>query len=121
MASIELKIKYRGDRYGWRVEGPNGSFKPNPTVKKGQDTVRWHSPETDACVVFLGESPFISGGQAVKNQVIDVPAGGSTGRFEISPNAEPEQQYEYAVLVRTGDRDYTYVRGADSPPGVIIG
>jgi hypothetical protein len=120
MANIELKIKYRGDRYGWRVEGPNGTFNPNPSVKK-EDTVRWHSPDINASIIFLEDSPFRYNGHPVRNQVIELHEGDRTDKFEVSPDAVTDQQYEYAVLVRTGDRDYTYVRGAESPPGVIIG
>lgn len=118
MAHIELKIKYRGDRDGWRVEGPNGEFKPNPTVKK-KDTVRWHSPEADACIVFLDQSPFLRNGRPVVQEVIELPEGDKTEQFEIADS--DHGLYEYAVLVRTGHRDYTYVRGAGSPPGVIVG
>jgi hypothetical protein len=118
MAHLELKIKYRGDRDGWRVEGPNGAFKPNPSVMN-KDTVRWHSPEADACIVLLDQSPFLKNGQRFAREIIDLPKGDKTEKFEIAD--ADHGLYEYAVLVRTGDRDYTYVRGAESPPGVIVG
>ena len=119
MAHVELKIKYRGDKDGWRVEGPNGKFTLNPSVKK-KDTVRWSSPEADACIVTLDQSPFLKNGQPVVHEVIELPKGDKTEKLEIAADTN-DGLYEYAVLVRTGDRDYTYVRGAESPPGVIVG
>jgi hypothetical protein len=118
MAHVELTIRYRGDRDGWRVEGPNGQFKPNPAVKR-KDTVQWHSPEADACIVVLDESPFLRNGEPVVDRVINLPSGDKTEKFEIA--GTENGTYEYAVLVRNSGRDYTYVRGAESPPAVIVG
>jgi hypothetical protein len=118
MAHHELKIRYKGDRYGWRVEGSNGQFKANPTVNR-KDTVRWHSPEADACIVVLDQSPFLKNGKPIVDEVIKLSSGDKTEKFEIA-GAE-DGLYGYAVLVRVGEHDYTYVRGAESPPAVIVG
>jgi hypothetical protein len=118
----DLFIKHVGERAGYRiVAGANSTqFMPNPKVLQG-DTVTWHSPDKDVCIVFLKESPFDLSGKNVTMNVIEVPKGQKSPTYTVSGNATPKVTYEYAVLVREADRDYTYVRGAASPPGVAVG
>ena len=117
----ELVIKYLGDKDGYRIvtmENPD-QFSPNPSVKKGQ-SVRWQSPEIDACIAILAESPFTRHGKPVTHEFLEIPKGDQSEELQIDVNAT-DGAYEYAVLVREADRNYTYVRGAASPPGVIVG
>jgi len=116
----ELVITYLGDKDGYRIvtkQNP-GDFRPNPKVMKGH-SVRWHSPDKPACVAILAESPFTRHGNSVTHEFLEIQKGGVSEELQIAGDAAGE--YEYAVLVREGARDYTYVRGAASPPGVIIG
>ena len=119
----ELVIAYLGDKDGYRIvtkQNPT-TFDPNPTVKIGQ-TVRWQSPkDEEACIVILAESPFARNGDLVTREVLEISAGGISEELQIDNNATIDQEYEYAVLVRGANSDYTYVRGAASPPGVIVG
>lgn len=122
MADFEFYIRHISDRNGYRIVRGRESeqFSPNPVVLPGQ-TVVWHSPEKDACIAFLTESPFTRRGERVVNEVIEVPSGGKSEEFQIAKDVKQGEIYEYAVLIRESDRDYTYVRGAASPPGVAVG
>jgi len=122
MAHVELVIKDLGTIHGYRIvtqQNPT-QFRPNPKVEKG-DTVSWHSPDRDACVAILAESPFTYNGAVVNYEFLKIPKGGTSQTFQISNTVTQGEEYEYAVLVQETDRDYTYVRGANSPPGVIVG
>jgi hypothetical protein len=117
----ELVITYKGDKDGYRVVSKKDpeKFRPNPTVNKG-NSVRWHAPEDKAaCIAILAESPFIRDGKPVTHEFLEIPKGGKSEEFQIAGDAKGE--YEYAVLVREAARDYTYVRGAASPPGIVVG
>ena len=121
MADFELFIKDLGTVDGWRIVDKQNQFSPNPTVGKGK-TVSWHSPEKNAvCIAIFADSPFTEdGGQPFPHKVLEIQAGGKSEELQIANNALVNEEYEYAVLVRDG-RDFIYVRGAASPPGVIVG
>jgi hypothetical protein len=121
MAHIPLRIEHLGDKEGWRVVQSNGNFRPNPSVKKKVDTISWQSPpEYRTYIVAIKESPFArKDGSRVVDEVIEIPAGKKSESFIIADVGDG--LHEYAALIETGEKDYTYVRGADSPPGVIIG
>jgi len=116
----ELVITHKGDKDGYRIVTKKDlkKFRPNPTVEKGH-SVRWHSPEKAACVIILAESPFTRNGKRVTHEFLEIKKGGKSEELQIDDKASGE--YEYAVLVRERKRDYTYVRGAASPPGIIVG
>jgi hypothetical protein len=118
----ELVIKHIGDRNGYRiVTGKNSTqFMPNPKVLPGE-TVTWLSPHKDACIAFLKDSPFTRAGKPVRMEVIELKAGKPSPAFKVAKNLKQGDVYEYAVLIQEAPRDYTYVRGAASPPGVAVG
>ena len=126
MADFELEIRQMGEREGYRVvDSATGDFRSNPKPKPNQ-TVRWHSPEKDAYVLFLAESPFdIAEGKPVKGQpvgpLIEIKAGGSSDEYRMKTGLNHKDCYEYAVIVKEDTRKYIYVRGAASPPGVAVG
>ena len=117
---IELHIKHKGERDGWRICHGNDEFKPTLELAKGT-TVRWNSPQNDAaCLVFFDKSPFEKDGNPVRNEIVYISRNGKTETYTIADSATIDVKYEYAALVRGEGGDYTYVRGAESPPGVIV-
>lgn len=121
---IDLEIANEPDPGGgWRmvergVDGPQ-RFK-NPRAQK-KDTIRWHAPnDHDMCIVILDESPFARKGDRIVHQIIDVPKSSKSEKFDIAPDVV-EGTYEYAVLLKEREGEYTYVRGENSPPGVVVG
>ena len=122
---IDMGIAYQKEEPGggWRMVKRGGTgpdrFK-NPQADK-LDTIRWHAPKDhDLCIVMLDDSPFARKGTPIVDEVIDIPKGSESKRYEIDP-AENDRRYEYAALVKKGDGDYVYVRGEKSPPGVVVG
>lgn len=120
---LDMLIAYEEDPGGgWRLveKGVNGPdrFK-NPKVKN-PDTIRWHAPnDHEACIVLLGESAFERKGTPVINEIIQIPRSGRSETLNIAD--VKDGTYEYGVLVRSGEGEYTYVRGEMSPPGVVVG
>jgi hypothetical protein len=122
MANKDLYIKYMKDKHGWRVTYDGDVYHPNPSVDKNTDTVTWHAPHNaDAYIVFLPDSPFeLPAGQ---RDVLHIEAGKSSKPFKLKQRCGGNKVYEYAALVMNPEKpaDYTYVRGAESPPGVAVG
>lgn len=118
---MDLDIRDFGQRHGYRVvERGMTKFKAkdDPRPLPGQD-VSWRAINKDAWVVILADSPF----DVKQDTVIHIPAGG-TKSLRISTGATAGQEYEYAVFVRDdpeNSHEYIYARGANSPPGVIVG
>jgi len=118
---MDLDIRDFGQRHGYRVvEKDMAQFevKKDPRPLPGED-VSWRAIGKDAWVVILADSPF----DVKHDTVLHIPAG-QTKSLRISGDATPKQEYEYAVLVRDNPEklhEYIYVRGANSPPGVIVG
>lgn len=120
MKDLELEITYtgKGADKGWRMA--NKKYKPdnykrfkNPDVKK-YDTITWYAPKyNNVTVVILADSAFGFTG------VIDILKEKKSAKFKIADVSKIT--YEYAVLVKNSKGDYTYVRGENSPPGVIVG
>ena len=103
----------RGKRKGWRIcQDEGGRFDKTPEIKEGT-TVRWHSEKAEAYLVFFEKSPV-----TVHSTVVHIPKNGIK-EFTVADYDSAEKKIEYAALVKEGD-DYTYVRGAASPPGVIV-
>jgi len=122
MANKDLYIEYMKDKHGWRVTYDGGVYQPNPSANKNTDTVTWHAPrDMDVCIVFLPDSPFeLEDGQ---RDVLTIKAGESSPAFKFKDGCSNYRVYEYAALVTDPEvpGDYTYVRGAESPPGVAVG
>ena len=121
MAHVNLVIEDLGTVDGYRIVSNSNETKfTNPVVLDG-DTVSWHSPKKDAYIAILDDSPFTRNQTAVTREILKIEAGGTSAVLQIAKIADEKSKYEYAVLVREAVGDYTYVRGAASPPGVIVG
>jgi hypothetical protein len=123
MTHFDLEISYEGDKGGWRMvrRNPSNSLErlKSPQVGKG-DTIQWHAPkDKDVCIMILKDSTFERSGTPVKNEVIEIAAGGKSETLQIADSEFGPS--EYGAMVRNNVRDYTYVRGEMSPPGVIVG
>ncbi len=124
MADQELVITHISERDGYRIIDKQlpDEFLSNPKVNPGQ-TVRWQAPAgMDVYIAFLAESPFIRRGEPVINEVLEVLGGDTSEELQMA-ELDPEEVYEYAVLVKekNNKREYIYVRGAASPPGIVVG
>jgi hypothetical protein len=127
MADKHLYIRYKqdkSDKHGWRVTYKNEDdeevYQPNPSVPSENDTVVWHAPQDAfAHIVFLPDSPFVL--PKGEKKVLDLKPGEVSEAVEIKKGLQDEKTYEYAVLVRLEEGNYTYVRGAESPPGIAVG
>ena len=120
---IDLRVENFPDKTGnyWRMVdlNANGNDRFKNPHAKSPDTIRWHAPEGHAVsIVILSDSPFSYHNEPVTNKVIDIPAGEKSDKYDIAEVSEG--LYEYAALVKEGEKDYTYVSGESSPPGVVV-
>ena len=124
LRKLVIKDDPSDSRIGWRIyDGDTGTYDHDPDLNEG-DEVQWtvEPASVKAYVAILDDSPFAdANGVKIENRVLEVNRVSPVVTV-MSSTKRPAKAYEYAVLVK-GKKDKTivYVRGAASPPGVVVG